>query len=329
MQALSFDAKGDLAALRLIDAPKPVAAEGELLVQVKAAGINPSDVKNVRGFFPYTTLPRIPGRDFAGVVVEGPDGLIGQKVYGTGYGLGFTQDGSHAEFLRLPAGGCAKMPSKLSFAQAAACGVPYATAWDGLKRAGVGPGKKLLVIGANGAVGRAALALGKAAGATLLAAARRPETIEDLARLGFETLMLDEPARLAAQTAEKFGGGADIIFETTGAWLPACVKAGAAHGAICVIAPPGMGELSVDFPVLDFYRRGLTLIGVNSLLHDVTVSADLLNELAPWFENGALAPPPEPETRPLSEALAAYAEIDMGYAQKIVLCPQVSPSDRQ
>lgn len=321
MQALSFDRKGDLAALTLIEAPKPVPAGDEVLVQIKAAGVNPSDVKNVRGFFPYTTLPRIPGRDFAGVVVEGPAAWRGRRVYGTGFGLGFSQNGSHAEFLALPASGCAEIPSTMSFAQAAACGVPYATAWDGLKRAGLGPGKKLLVIGANGAVGRAALALGKAAGAQIVAAARREEAIAELSALGFATLRLGEAETLPAQLAEAFGGGADLIFETTGAWLPACVKAANPHGAICVIAPPGMGQLSVDFPVLDFYRRGLTLIGVNSLLHNVTASAGLLDELAPWFESSALAPPPEPEQRPLIEGQAAFAEIDMGYGQKIVLLP--------
>ena len=141
MQALSFDKKGDLSALALIERPIPVPGVGEVLVEVKAAGLNPSDVKNVLGFFPYTTLPRIPGRDFAGVVRQGPPELIGKNVWGTGLGLGFSQDGSHAEYLVLPAGGCALLPAKLSFVEAAACGVPYTTAWDGIRRAKVGPGK--------------------------------------------------------------------------------------------------------------------------------------------------------------------------------------------
>ena len=68
MNALQFSATGDLAALRLVDIPTPVPAAGDVLVQIKAAGLNPSDVKNVLGRFPYTTLPRIPGRDFAGVI---------------------------------------------------------------------------------------------------------------------------------------------------------------------------------------------------------------------------------------------------------------------
>ena len=67
MNALQFTATGDLANLSLVEVPVPVPSAGEVLVQIKAAGLNPSDVKNVLGRFPYTTLPRIPGRDFAGV----------------------------------------------------------------------------------------------------------------------------------------------------------------------------------------------------------------------------------------------------------------------
>ena len=93
----------------------------------------------------------------------------------------------------------------------------------------------------------------------------------------------------ATQVLQKFGALADAIFETTGAWLPACIRAAENHGAICVIAPPGMGQLTVDFPVLDFYRRGLTLIGVNTLLHDTIACAKMLDEFSAFFESGAPA----------------------------------------
>jgi NADPH:quinone reductase-like Zn-dependent oxidoreductase len=319
MQALSFDKKGDLSALALIQRPIPVPGEGEVLVEVKAAGLNPSDVKNVLGFFPYTTLPRIPGRDFAGIVRQGPPELIGKSVWGTGLGLGFTHDGSHAEFLTLPADGCALLPNGLSFVQAAACGVPYTTAWDGMVRAKVGPGKTSLVVGANGAVGRAAIALGKALGARVIAAVRRPEQAAALENLGYETLLLGAPEKLAERVTQKLGAGADAIFDTTGAWLPASVRAAANHGAICVIAPPGMGQLTVDFPVLDFYRRGLHLIGVNTLLHDTVACAKMLNEFAGFFESGALPPPPAPVETPLAKGLEAYRMINEGFSGKIVL----------
>ncbi len=223
MKALQFSATGDLAALSLVDVETPVPAAGEVLVRIKAAGLNPSDVKNVLGRFPYTTLPRIPGRDFAGVVVEGPQALLGRDVWGTGRDLGFFADGSHAQYLRVSAKGVAHKPTHLSFAQAASLGVPYTTAWDALERSGVGKGTRLLVIGANGAVGSAALALAKIRGAQVLAAVRKADQAEALQAQGMQAIVLGEPQGLGAQVNAVYQGGADVIFDTTGFWLPAAV----------------------------------------------------------------------------------------------------------
>lgn len=91
MQALQFSTTGSLDALQLNDLPTPVPGAEEVLVEVRAAGLNPSDLKNVLGRFPYTTTSRIPGRDFSGVVVEGPPELQGKAVWGgagTGQGKG-------------------------------------------------------------------------------------------------------------------------------------------------------------------------------------------------------------------------------------------------
>src|SRR5437879_6056122 len=102
MRALRFDKTGQLDFLAVQDIPKPVPATGEVLIEIKAAAVNPSDVKNVLGKMHETTLPRTPGRDFAGVVVQGPASLTGKSVFGSGGNLGFSRDGSHAEFLVVP-----------------------------------------------------------------------------------------------------------------------------------------------------------------------------------------------------------------------------------
>src|SRR5271170_6473314 len=85
--------------LKIEEVPTPEPGNGEALVEIRAAAVNPSDVKNVQGTMHGTTLPRIPGRDFAGIVVRGPDELIGREVWGTGGDIGFTKDGSHAQFI--------------------------------------------------------------------------------------------------------------------------------------------------------------------------------------------------------------------------------------
>ncbi|WP_460427982.1 zinc-binding dehydrogenase, partial [Azotobacter armeniacus] len=174
-------------------------------------------------------------RDFAGVVVQGPQNLLGKAVWGTGKELGFYNDGTHAAYVKLPADGVALKPETLSFSQAASLGVPYTTAWDALERSGVGRGTRLLVIGA-GAVGRAALALARVRGAHVLGAARREEQRLALQAKGFEALPLTTPEALPSQVEQVFEGGAQVIFDTTGFWLAAAVPALATFGRVAIIA---------------------------------------------------------------------------------------------
>jgi NADPH:quinone reductase-like Zn-dependent oxidoreductase len=317
MKALQFDKTGDLSSLRYVEVPTPVPGTDEVLVQIKAAGLNPSDVKNVLGRFPYTTLPRIPGRDFAGIVVEGPQTLIGREVWGTGRELGFFSDGSHAQFVKLPANGVAFKPTHLSFAQAASLGVPYTTAWDALVRTRVTAGTRLLVIG-GGAVGSAALALAKIRGAQVLAAVRRPEQVKDLEAQGYQTLLLDKPEDLVAQVNAVFGG-AEVIFDTTGFWLPASVSALAAFGRIAIIAAPVDGH--VQLPALALYRKGGSVVGINSLLYGVQACAAMLEQFGNFFDQGLLPLPEGLLESPLAEGLERYAEVNRGSGDKVILLP--------
>jgi NADPH:quinone reductase-like Zn-dependent oxidoreductase len=319
MKALQFSATGDLAALAYVDVATPVPATGEVLVQIKAAGLNPSDVKNVLGRFPYTTLPRIPGRDFAGVVVEGPQELVGQEVWGTGRDLGFFADGSHAQYLTVSAKGVAHKPSHLSFAQAASLGVPYTTAWDALERSGVGKGTRLLVIGANGAVGSAALALAKIRGAQVLGAVRRPEQVEALREQGFEGLLLGQPEALGGQVNALFGTGADVIFDTTGFWLPAAVAALAPFGRIAIIAAPVDGH--VQLPALALYRKGGSVVGINSLLYNCEQCAVMLEQFGRFFDEDLLPLPTGLREVSLAEGVQCFEEVNQGSADKIIFLP--------
>lgn len=137
----------DLPDLRVEEVPIPTPSEDEVLVQVKAAAINPSDVKNVQGKMHETTVPRIPGRNFSGVVVGGQGVLSGQSVFGSGGNLGFGRDGSHAEFVVVPANAVIPLPRNLSSEQAAGIGVAYMTAWAALVNAArIQPGETALIL---------------------------------------------------------------------------------------------------------------------------------------------------------------------------------------
>jgi NADPH:quinone reductase-like Zn-dependent oxidoreductase len=155
MRSLRFSEFGPPSVLKIEEVAIPEPGTGEALVQVKAAAINPSDIGDVAGRFKSTTLPRTPGRDFAGIVVKGkqPEGA---EVWGSCPELGVIRDGSHAEYVVVPAEMLSLKPESLSMAQAAAIGVPYITAWASLMNtAQIQPGETILIVGAAGAVGQA------------------------------------------------------------------------------------------------------------------------------------------------------------------------------
>jgi len=154
MRALQFSDFGPVSNLRLVELPDPKADAATAIVKVAAGAISPSDVKNVEGAMEHTTLPRVPGRDYAGTVIYGPGEWIGTEVWGTGGEIGYSVDGSHAELMAVPVASLRRKPKTLSFEQAAAIGVTYLAAWLGVvEYAQLAPGETLLVIGAGGDVG--------------------------------------------------------------------------------------------------------------------------------------------------------------------------------
>ena len=131
MKALRFDHYGKPEVMEYTDVPTPVIDTDSALVRVRAASVNPSDVKNVSGHFSNTTLPRIPGRDFSGVVEQGPKEWIGAEVWGTGGDIGFTRDGTHAQYIKVPVAALTRKPKTLSHEEAASVGVNFVVAWLG------------------------------------------------------------------------------------------------------------------------------------------------------------------------------------------------------
>src|ERR1700761_4839791 len=119
MKAVRFDRFGTPEVLTIADIADPAVDADQAVVRIVAASINPSDVKNVAGAMEQTTLPRTPGRDFAGIVEDGPKDWIGAEVWGSGGDVGFTRDGSHAERLVVPVASLRRKPGTLDFAQAA------------------------------------------------------------------------------------------------------------------------------------------------------------------------------------------------------------------
>jgi len=296
--------------------------DDQVIVEIAAAGVNPSDVKAAIGMMPYAVWPRTPGRDFAGIVVEGPAALIGKKVFGTGGDVGIRRDGTHASHVLLDAAAITEAPANISLVEAAGIGVPFVTAWEGFRRTGM-PSKNdvVLVMGANGKVGQAAIQIATMAGARTIGVVRREEGYRGFASGPVE--ILNASAVDVGQAVKDMTGGkgANIIFNTVGdPYYPAAAKALALMGKQIMIA--AINKV-VEFDIFAFYRGRHTYYGVDTLAFTAVESAELMREMAPHFASGKLKPfPIEDRFKfPFSRAKDAYTEVIGSALQRVVLVP--------
>jgi NADPH:quinone reductase len=313
MTALSFDRYGPPSVLSVIERDVPVPKQGEVLIEVKAAAINPSDIRNVEGVF-HSPLPKIPGRDYAGIVAGG-DAPLGQEVWGSGPRFGIARDGAHARYIVVPADWLSVKPDCLSMEQAASVGVPFITAWSALVTEGrIQAGETILIIGAAGAVGRAATQIAHWKGAHVIPAIRAKGTIPEGT---IDTQTHDIPTAVRELTG---GKGADLVLDCVGGALfePALtsLRVGGRHLVIV-----SKGTRVVSFNLTDFYHNRLHLIGVDSLgLTGVEIAA-VMDQLSPGFDAGALRPF-EVTSWPLVRGAEGYAAADRDGAQaKHILLP--------
>jgi NADPH:quinone reductase-like Zn-dependent oxidoreductase len=284
VKAYSFARYGGPEVLIPVEIPMPEVLPGEVLIRVAATGVNPSDVKNLSGHF-GTSLPRIPGRDYAGTIVAGA-GREGEAVWGSGPGFGVDRDGAFVEYLRLPSSWVAKKPSSLSMEAAAAVGVPYLTAWSALVVAGrLAPEETVLVVGAAGAVGRAAIEIARWRRARVIAASRSASVLA-----GTDGLVAagdpDWPRRVLALTG---GRGVDLALDTIGGpFFEPCLNTLRSGGRQVAIAS---NPADVSFNLVDFYHGAKRLIGVDSMALRGEEIAGMMEELRHGFEEGRLTAP--------------------------------------
>jgi NADPH:quinone reductase len=324
MKALQYTRFGSPDELELVDRPIPRATEDDAVVQVEAAAVQPSDIKGVAGAMDGTVLPRTPGRDFSGVVVEGPTWLVGRAVWGTAGDLGFSRDGSHGEYVRFPVAGLRPRPFTLSAEEAAAVPVTFVTAWIGLLDAAqVREGETVVVFGAAGGVGSAVTQLAHWRGARVIGVdhvapaddvgpAARPDVF--VGATGHE---LVEAIRGATN-----GRGADVGFDAVGGSdFESHLGALGPSGRLAAIA--SVGARRVSFDLIDFYRRDLRLFGVDSRKVDAAAAARILDRIELGFLTGALTPPRIAARFPLTRAREAYEVVARGDARgRVVLVPR-------
>jgi NADPH:quinone reductase-like Zn-dependent oxidoreductase len=286
---------------------------------VHSAGVNPSDVKAALGIMPKAIFPRIPGRDFSGVVVDGPSDWIGKEVWGSGGDVGITRDGSHAGWLILPVLALHEKPSNLTFDEAGSVGVPFVTAYEGFRRSGLPmPGQAVVVMGANGKVGQAAVQIASMNGANVIAV-QRSEKYETFSYGSVHTVNSKDssPDEIAQKILQLSSGkGADIIFNTVGsAYFEAANKSLAKGGTQIFIATQ---DRAVPFDIFTFYRGMHTYVGIDTLALDCIESTKLLSLLRAGFESGKLKPFKVDQVFDLGDALEAYKLVLGGSQNRVV-----------
>ncbi len=320
MRAIEFSQFGDPSQLRLVDRPDPKADATTAVVQIRAASVNPSDVKNVAGRMHQTTLPRVPGRDFSGVVVDGPAEWIGQEVWGTGGDVGFTRDGSHAEFIAVPRSSLVRKPQSLTYEEAGSAGVTFLTAWCAVREyAQLRAGETIVVIGSRGGVGSAATQIAKHIRARVIGVNRIADAASN-EEVPIEDLILDsrDPKLPDILRSMNDGRGADVVLNAAGGPMFEIGLSLLAHrGRQVEITSPT--ERRAAFDLVNFYRNESCLFGLDTLKRDLVASARILEKLADGFASGAYRPHKVGKILPLKDARQAYEEVAKGVSGRVVL----------
>jgi NADPH:quinone reductase len=312
MQALKFNKTGSLEELKVVSVDDPVPQSGEVIVRVLAAAINPSDVKSVLGKLAETRTPRIPGRDFAGIVISDSK-WKGKSVFGSGGRLGLSKDGTHAEFVAVPESGLVELPKNISFSAATAMGLSYLTAWQSVVVAGqLKSQETVLITGAAGAVGSAAIRIAKYLGANVIGTISSHPLAPDLSGT-IQSISLKKEKLDDALKKLTYGRGADLIVDVVGGLLfEPCIECLSQHGR--QIAISCAGDPRVSFNLVDFYHKQAHLIGVDTLKLSIEECASILESLVPGMERGLFIPG-EIDEIPLTDAPRAYEEIQSGKAK--------------
>lgn len=321
---MRLNAKADNAAALapVVERQSLTRGPNDLLIEVKAAAVNPSDVKAATGLMPYAVFPRTPGRDYAGVVIDGPAGAVGREVFGSSGDLGIRRDGTHASHLVVEADAVVEKPRSVSWEEAAGIGVPFVTAMEGFRRAGVPKsGETVLVMGVNGKVGQAAVQIATWQGARVIGVVRKAEAYEGHSNTPVE--VIDASAvDVATRVRELTGGkGADIVFNTVGdPYFQAAHKSLALRGRQILIAAI---DRIVQFNILEFYRGQHTYVGIDTLGLSSVATGAVLRDLGPGFASGHLKPflIKSNAIYPLERAKEAFVAVAGSSRDRVILKP--------
>jgi NADPH:quinone reductase-like Zn-dependent oxidoreductase len=322
MRAAVLDAPGPPEALQIREVPIPEPRQGWVLIEVKASGLNRSELHTRLGLAQGVTFPRVLGIEATGVVAAAPGGEfpVGRQVAAMMGGMGRTFDGGYAEYTCVPASQVVAFSSELDWATLGAVPEMLQTAHGSLA---VGldaqPGQSLLIRGGTSSVGMATAVLAKDLGLTVLSTTRRPGRAAALEAIGVDHVIVDD-GEIAPLVRDIAPAGVDAALELVGTpTLPDTLRATAIHGVVCFT-----GMLSNEWTVRDFYPidylpRGVRLTAYGGEADDLP--AEVLQAFLDAVAAGRLTVPLD-RTYTLDEIATAHADMEAGNATgKLVVLP--------
>ena len=293
MRALTCQAFADPETLTVQEQPDPTPSAGEVVLEVRAAGVNYPDALMVMGQYQVRPpLPFVPGAEAAGVVVSVGEGVrhlaVGQRA------LAFTGTRAFASHLKAPASAVMPLPDGLPFEVAAALPLAYGTAMHALvNRADLKAGETLLVLGAAGGVGLAAVMIGKALGARVIAGVGSDERAQIARDHGADETIVYTREDLRERLKALSGGqGPNVIFDPVGdQYAEPAFRSIAWEGRYLVIGFAGgeIPKLPLNLPLL----KGASVVGVfwgEFARRDPKANAANLARLAEWIAAGKVRP---------------------------------------
>lgn len=321
MRAQVVHELGGIGALRYEEMPDPATLPGHVKIGVRAAALNFPDLLIIQGMYQIRPqLPFSPGAEAAGIVLEVGDGVTGfapgDRV------IGFAAHGAMAEQFVVPESNVMRFPDGLSFEKAAGVAMIYGTSYHALfDRAKLQSGETLLVTGATGGVGSAAVQLGKAAGARVIAAVGSQEKAAAAQEFGADEVIVYGEESLRDRMKELAPGGADVVYDPVGGdvFLETlrCVGWG---GRVLVVgfASGSIPQAPMNLPLL----KGSSIVGVfwgDFARRDPAANRANFDHIFQMMDEGAIDPPVS-ATFPLADAPDALSTLaDRTAIGKVIL----------
>jgi NADPH2:quinone reductase len=293
VRALIADGSEDLADLRVGEWPEPIAGDGMVVVEVEAASVDFVDTLSATGRYQVKIPPPfVPGNNVAGTVAEIGSGVAGFEVGDRVHGMAFL--GGFAERVAVAAANLRPTPAGLAPDLACLTGAPYRTAYDSLaSTAKVRPGEDLVILGASGAVGSAAIMIGKALGARLVACASSAEKLEFCRSLGADAGVLYSGPSFKEELKEACGGAADVVIDLVGGGYSEPALRAVGYGGRFVVvgfAAGGPARVPLNLVLL----KGSIVLGYEILdfeRHEAGEAARNRDALEELLMSGTVRPP--------------------------------------